>query len=184
MNYQRIPGVAALIVAICSTPLIAQTREEIDQARAAMRSATTALKDGKLLAHREAVEQVVALRPDYPTAIYILAQAYAREKNAEGALTQLELLARMGLEFEPGVDSAFATLFENKRFRAMSAQEHKNTLPLNQAVASDSFNAADFHPDGVTYDAMRRRFCIGSVRLRKVTCRNSNGSLVDFGSKA
>ena len=149
-----------------------------------MRAATAALKENNLQTYRQALQRVVALRPDYPGGIYALAQAYAREGNTQSALEQLEVLARMRVEFAPASDSVFAAFANQDRFRALLKRERSNLKPLNHALASDSFNLELFHPDGVTYDALRRRFCIGSVRLRKVSCKNADGTIAHYGSKA
>jgi hypothetical protein len=176
--------ITALLAASCALPAAAQTRSEIDQARTAMRAASAAFKENNLPAYRQALQKVVALRPDYPGGIYALAQAYAREGNTQSALEQLELLARMSVEFAPASDSVFAALSNQDRFRALLERERRNLKPLNRAAASDSFNLELFHPDGVTYDALRRRFCIGSVRLRKVSCKNADGTIAHYGSSA
>ena len=162
----------------------AQTRADIDQARAAMRAATLALKENKVALYRESLEKVVALRPDYPGGIYALAQAYAREGNSQRALDQLEILARMNIKFGPAQDTVFAALGSDNRFRAVLERERASLKPLNRAARSDSFDIDLFHPDGVAYDARRRRFCLGSVRLRRVSCKNHDGTIVDYGNKA
>jgi DNA-binding beta-propeller fold protein YncE len=149
-----------------------------------MRSATAALKENNLQVYREALQKVVALRPDYPGGIYALAQAYAREGNTQSALEQLEVLTKMSVEFAPANDSLFAAFANQNRFRVLLERERSNLKPLNRAVASDSFNIDLFHPDGVTYDSSRRRFCIGSVRLRKVSCKDQDGTIAHYGSKA
>ena len=183
MNRAYLIAVAALI-AVNQQSAVAQTRADIDQARTAMRTAASALKERNLPLHRESLQKVVALRPDYPGGIYALAQAFAREGNTQSALEQLELLAGMSIEFGPAKDTVFAAFNGNDRFRALLEREKQNLRPLNRATPSDSFTLDLFHPDGVTYDAKQRRFCISSVRLRKVSCKNADGKIVDYGGNA
>ena len=181
---KRAPILAAAVIVASQQNAVAQSRADIDQARTAMRTAASALKEKNLGLYRESLQKVVALRPDYPGGIYALAQAYAREGNAQNALEQLELLARMSIEFGPAEDSVFTGIASSDRFRAVLEREKQNLKPINRATPSDSFKLELFHPDGVTYDAQQRRFCLGSVRLRKVSCKNSDGTIVDYGSNA
>ena len=126
MSRLHVITAAALILA-CQQSAVAQTRADIDQARTAMRTAASALKERNLPLYRESLQKVVALRPDFPTGIYVLAQAYAREGDTLSALEQLELLVRMGLEFGPAEDTVFATFTANDRFRTLL--ERRRTKP-------------------------------------------------------
>ncbi len=180
----KIALTALAALAITSANTSAQTRADIEQSRAAMRAATAAFKAGKLDEYRAAVQQAVTLRPDFPTGIYMLAQAYTRTGDTGAALAQLELLARMGMEFDPADDTAFARIAGHERFRAIAERERTNKQALNHAIVSDSFGGTQLHPDGIAYDAAHERFCIGSIRQGTVVCRGANSAARVYGVSA
>src|SRR6185503_3328040 len=91
MSILRIVSATCVIAGASLSAAAAQTRAEVEQARSAMRTALDAFKSGKSDEYRAAAQKLVALRPDFPTGIYVLAQAYARAGDNDGSLKQLEL---------------------------------------------------------------------------------------------
>ncbi len=111
---------------------------------------------------------------------YYLTVALAMNQKADEAVDQLTQIAAMGYAMDPAKDPAFKTLLEHPRFAGIAEQFAANSRPVDHSHPAFTIDQPDLFPEGLVYDAKRKRFLISSIHQRKIVSRDHNGKTQDW----
>lgn len=111
---------------------------------------------------------------------YYLTAALAMNQKADEALDQLTHIAAMGYAMDPAKDPAFKDLLEHPRFAAVAAQFTANGRPVDHSRPAFTIDQADLFPEGLVYDAKRKRYLISSIHQRKIVSHDQDGKTQDW----
>lgn len=156
--------ITAMLLCACASA-VASTQEQTHNWFEQARTAAEASDPEAVLAP---VNKILAQRPGEPRALYLLAQARARQGEQQAALGLLRRLAVMGLILDPAEDPAFDSLRGTAELAGISARFRDNGAPRGRAVHGFKHNDRRFLPHGIAYDFNSRQFFIGSVHRRQI----------------
>ena len=163
-----------------SVPLSLQSEADSARvAREAYRAAIPLYRRGEYAAAREQVRRAFNAWPMqqvYPRAYAMLS---ARLSDTAETVRALTLLADMGLTAELS-DSDLAAVREAPAVKAVAARLAANAAPLIKSTVAATLDEPDFWPEGVSHDARRGVWYVGSVRHRKVARIDRAGRTHDF----
>jgi sugar lactone lactonase YvrE len=146
--------------------------------------ATTALRAGDQAGVRRILRAARSFAPDDPIVLYYLARAEALTGEADSALATLERLAHQGAARDLAADSAFAALRTGAatapRFQAALVNMSASSRPIVRSDTTFVLPNPDFIPEGIAWDAARRRFFVGSLRKGGVVAIGKDGRATPF----
>lgn len=111
---------------------------------------------------------------------YYLTVALAMNQKTDEAVEQLAQIAAMGYAMTPAKDPAFKTLLEHPRFAKVAEQFAANAKPVDHSRPAFTIDQPDLFPEGLVYDAKRKRFLISSIHQRKIVSHDHNGKTQDW----
>lgn len=117
-----------------------------------------------------------------PRVTYDLACGYALNHEPEKAIAALKKLADAGLSFAVDQDSDLASLKDSESFQAVQQQFAHNSTPTNHSREFFRTPEPDFLAEGITHDAEKQRFYLGSIHLSKIIEFDASGKVTDFSS--
>lgn len=120
------------------------------------------------VAAEAALSAQLALRPDFPRALYNRAALHALQGRTEAALVDLQRLADMRLFYKPQDDADFTALKDEARFTALVQQFTRNGEPQGRAQFELRSGQTTFLPEAVAYSRDTRSFYLGSVHQRRI----------------
>lgn len=143
--------------------------------RALLREAGEADQAGNVPLFIARLEAARALRPDYPRVIWNLARGYAAAGRSNEAMTQLQELAAMGLQFDLATDAALAALRERPDFLALTKTFAARRAPIGRDETAWAGSGMDGIIESVaTHPATSENF-LGDVRNRCIWHRDPRG---------
>lgn len=104
-----------------------------------------------------------ALAPEHVDLLFSLARAEAANGNADAALALLANAVRRGAGLNLAVPE-LAALRNHARFKPIETQNETNLRPVGKAELHVAFDDAGLAPEGITFDAVSKRFFVGSLR--------------------
>ena len=108
--------------------------------------------------------EVVARAPEQPDFLFSYARAAAANGKTELALAMLEQGLARGASYDVMASPEFAALRDDAKFKRLAQIDAQNAKPVARAQTFAVINDRTFGPEGITYDAARSRFIIGSIR--------------------
>ena len=133
---------------------------------------------------RRALRAARGFAPDDAGVLYSLARAEARAGDATGALDALERLALQGTPHDVAGDSAFATLRDLPRFRAVVTALAAAAEPVVRSDTAFTLGDPDFVPEGIAHDPTDDAFYVGSLHGRGVVRVHRDGRRETFAAGA
>lgn len=127
-------------------------------------------------------DKILALIPDYPQVIYLLAEARAGRGDQVGTLAALGRLADMGLYFDIQKNPGFTAQQKSAGFQALVTRFAANLKPVGQMTPAFRLTEPDLIPEGITYDPKSGDFFVASVHLRKIL-RVHQGKASSFAAR-
>lgn len=171
--------IAAVVVALfCITPLLA---DEVADSRRLQQEALAAHKEKKEDVFLEKIREASKLRPQQPTLLMQLAIALAANGRQREALGVIDRVAAMGFVYDIN-DAEFAPLRDQPLFAAAARHFADNAKPIGTARPALTIDRLGVLPEGIAYDARRKRWLISSVRsgaVLTVDGKGTVGTLVD-----
>ena len=131
---------------------------------------------------RRALRAARGFAPDDAGVLYSLARAEARAGDATGALDALERLALQGTPHDVAGDSAFATLRDLPRFRAVVTALAAAAEPVVRSDTAFTLGDPDFVPEGIAHDPTDDAFYVGSLHGRGVVRVHRDGRRETFAA--
>lgn len=120
------------------------------------------------------------LRPAHPAALYDLAAALVLRGERKEALETLELLADMGLAYDPSGDEDFAALRGSDRFDEAVRDLARNRKPAGGADVAFRLLQPTFIPEGLAFDEDTKHFFVSGVHERRIQRVGPDGRETDF----
>ncbi|MEO5881491.1 MAG: SMP-30/gluconolactonase/LRE family protein [Caldimonas sp.] len=135
------------------------------------------------VAARASLERIRALRAERPgdgLLVYYQAITHATLGERDAALAELRSLLGRHLGIVPAPGTGLDSLWNEPEFRAV--RERLAAEEPRTADAPESFRLADprLVPEGIAWDAARKRFLVGSVAQRKIVAIERRGKARDF----
>ena len=180
-------ALAALTVGLvfASTPLRAQTAEDVREAGTNLATATEAWAANDDTRFLEHVSEALALRPGHPQIHYLMARGYARIGDEEKIAEHFEAIGEMGIGFNPTNDETFADYLEVPRIQQAVQRMIQNREPKGEALRfAEVPIEVDFIPEGLAFDPRTGTSYLGSVRLRRIVQFAPGDTVADFAPKA
>jgi hypothetical protein len=138
--------------------------------------------DAAALAARLArIDELRQTRPDDGLLIYYRAMTRAALGERQGALSDLRSLLGRRLGLIPLRDDGFVKLWEDAEFQSLRQQlaaDEPVTRPPAKVLAR--LGDPKLIPEGIAYDAKRKRFFIGSMAQNKVVVLDRSGKSRDW----
>ncbi|MCE9659816.1 MAG: hypothetical protein K8R60_14745 [Burkholderiales bacterium] len=146
-------------------------------------AAATSAPSPAVLAARASLERIRALRAQRPgdgLLAYYQASAHVALGEREAALAELRSLFGRRLGIVPAAGTGFDSLWADPEFQ--SVRERLASEEPRTADAPPSFRLADprLIPEGIAWDAARKRFLVGSIAQRKIVAVERRGKTRDF----
>lgn len=123
---------------------------------------------------REEIQRLERLRQtagDQCTVTYALARTWAAGGQFPKAFDTLEKVAELKVGLDPANDEVFKKLKDAKEYRGLLERIRADTPPIVKSTPAFIIQEPDLAPEGIAYDARRKRFFLGStLQHRIITC--------------
>ncbi len=148
--------------------------------RAEYRQAMQAYKEKNVGAFLEHARRAAELRPDHGGVMYTLASGYALAGDTGKALDALERFAALGYFADITADSDLTTLRGAPGYERVRSDLEANRRPVVKSAVAFTLPERDLLTEGIAYDAVTKRFFIGSVHHRKILQVDRSGRTTEF----
>jgi hypothetical protein len=128
----------------------------------------------------KAVEQLLPRQADRGAALFLLAHDYARLGEQAKALDLLKQCMALDEGFDPAGDTAFAPLKSDSEFINLVNRVLRQNPPVHRARVAFTLAQNDLFPEGLTVDAPKRVFYMGSEYHNKIVRISEAGDVADF----
>lgn len=156
-----------IILAIVTQPLAAQ-ENPVPKAQVFYQQAMQAYQQQDFATCVQHMKEVIRLRPNHPSLLYVLAKAFLLNNQQDEALHWLEHVAAMGTVFTITADDSFRTVSDTARLRRICSTIETNALPIANSTRAFTLTEKDFIPEGIACDMRTKAFFVGSVYKRKI----------------
>jgi hypothetical protein len=123
------------------------------------------------------------LRPQHPTLLVQFAIALAANGRHLEALNLLERVAAMGF-VAALTDPELEPVRKLPRFAAVAERMAANTRPLGRATSAFTIDRTSLIPEGLAYDAKKKRFFLSSVRTKTIFEIDEKGRVREFATSS
>jgi len=164
----------ALLVAAAS-----MSADELADSRRLQREALAAYKDKKVGVFLEKIRAASDLRPQHPTLLVQLAVALAANGREREAVGVLDRVAAMGFVYALD-DAELKAVRELPAFARAAKRFEANARPIGTAKLELSIDRLGIIPEGMAYDAKRKRWFISSVRTGTILAVTADGDVQTF----
>ena len=152
--------------------------------RAAMRQARLAYDAKDYGTFLDATVKAAEPLPGNPEVTYNLACAYSLMGQPAAAVTVLQRLADLGVDFHIDEDPDVSRLLAVADLHAVNAALVALRVPFGLAAEAFGLDEPDFLPAGIAYDPRTRAFFLGSVRRRTITRIDAQGKTALLPAKS
>jgi sugar lactone lactonase YvrE len=119
--------------------------------------------------------------PRHAPLLYLLARAQALSGRPGDAIVLLERLARMGVPTNASTEAHFASTRRHARWPDVEARLAAAREPRSAGDIAFRLGEPDLVPESLAYDAVNRRFLVGSLYRRKIVqVDEATGRMADF----
>jgi len=164
---------------------VAQTPEDLAEARDQVRQATAAREAGNLDAYTRHIQAALSLRPGHPELLYLLAGAHAMQGDTMPAIRLLCGLGSMGLSFPAGDDEAFAPLHDLPAFQNAVHVMAENERPTGTATTAFTLPGHEtMLPEGLAHDPVSGDFFLAGAHSGRILRVGPDGNARVFADRA
>ncbi|HEX2059411.1 MAG TPA: hypothetical protein VHK90_01595 [Thermoanaerobaculia bacterium] len=153
--------------------------DEVADSRRLQQEALAAYRSGDKGAFLTKIRAASLLRPQHPTLLVQFAVALAANGRHLESLNLLERVAAMGF-VHPLTDPALEPVRALPRFAAVAERMGANARPTGAAKREATIEQMGLIPEGMAYDAKKRRFFVSSVRRKTIFAIDSAGRVTPF----
>lgn len=169
----RLSFVLALVLATSAAA------EEVADARKLQQEAIAAYKEKKYDVFLTKIRAASDLRPQHPTMLMQLAAALALNNQAQNALGVLDRVAAMGFLYDLD-DPDLTTVRALPAFARTAKKFEANAQPIGTAKQELTIDRLGMIPEGLAYDAPRKRWLVSSVRNGLILAVNAKGDVQEL----
>jgi len=123
------------------------------------------------------------LRPNHPRLLYNIAGAYSLNNKSQEALSALNQVAEMGLNYPAEKDADFASVKNSDEFKNILEKFSKNKMPATRSQSLFTLPEKGLIAESVAYDPQTKTFYVSSVHKRKIISINAKGEAKDFATQ-
>jgi hypothetical protein len=153
--------------------------DEVTDSRRLQQEALAAYKDKKPVVFLEKIRAASALRPQHPTLLVQLAVALAANERHREALGVLDRVAAMGFVYALD-DAELKPVLAMPAFARAAKRFEANARPIGSARQELTIDRLGLIPEGMAYDAPRKRWLISSVRTGAILAATADGNVPTF----
>ncbi|MDZ7644624.1 MAG: SMP-30/gluconolactonase/LRE family protein [Woeseiaceae bacterium] len=175
-----LPGPCLLLC--LALPGIAAGQAGVEASQQHLRDANAAREAGDLQSFTASLEKAHELNPASYYTRYNLARGYALTGRADAALDILERLVAARVDFGMVDDPRLDALRGLPRFAELTERLAALTAPQATARPYLSMPRLDLVPEGIAWDAARRRLFIGSMRTGEVFAVDRHRQVTKFAT--
>jgi hypothetical protein len=128
----------------------------------------------------KALEQLLPRLTDRGAALFLLAHDYARLGEPAKALDLLKQCVALDEWFDPAGDKAFLSLRGDPEFHRLVEHVRQRTPSVHRAQVAFTVKQDDLFPEGLSVDASKRVFYMGSEYHNKIVRVSQAGEVTDF----
>jgi hypothetical protein len=166
--------IGALVIAcLCAISLPA---DEVADSRRLQQEAIAAHKEKKEDVFLAKIREASKLRPQQPTVLMQLAIALAANGQHREALGVIDRVAAMGFVYDLD-DAEFAPLRDQPMFAVAVRRFAENAKAIGTAREELTIDRLGLLPEGIAYDARRKRWLISSVRSGSILAIDAKGTV-------
>jgi hypothetical protein len=128
---------------------------------------------------RPCLDSLIALRalmPGHPSILSATAHTAMRLGDTTTVFEALEISAQMGMQKDLLADTAYAALHDSPTFARIVDTIATRTAPRVVSRAFHRLRDADLLPEGIAWDARKRKWLIGSIHRRSILAIDARGS--------
>ena len=152
--------------------------DEVTDSRRLQQEALAAYKDKKPVLFLEKIRAASALRPQHPTLLVQLAVALAANERHREALGVLDRVAAMGFVYALD-DAELQPVRALPAFARAAKRFEANARPIGAAKHELTIDRLGLIPEGIAYDAKRKRWLVSSVRTGAILAVTADGATAD-----
>ncbi len=171
-----------VIFLLVSISLSAQTEPPKD-GRFYEREAVKAYQNKDFKAYLENLKMALTLRPNHPRLLYNIAGAYSLNDKSQEALSTLNQVAEMGLNYPAEKDNDFASIKNSDDFKKILDKFTKNKTATTRSQSVFTLTEKGLIAESIAYDPQTKTFYISSVHKRKIISINAKGEAKDFATQ-
>lgn len=153
--------------------------DEVADSRKLAQEALTAYKAKDIATFLTKMRAASLLRPQHPTLLVQFAIALAANGRHLESLNLIERVAAMGF-VAPLTDPELEPVRKLPRFAAVAERMAANMRPTGRAKSEFTIERTSLIPEGLAYDAKKKRFFLGSVRAKTIFVIDENGAVREF----
>jgi hypothetical protein len=161
---------------VLALPLAA---DEVVESRRLQQEALTAQKAKNVALFLRSIRAASDLRPQHPTLLMQLAIALTANGQHQSAVAVLDRVASMGFVYDLG-EEELRPLREVSDFARVAKRFADNALAIGSAREEATIDRLGLIPEGMAYDARRRRLFVSSVRTRMIFVIDAKGGVRPF----
>jgi hypothetical protein len=170
---KRFVAIALLVV------VSAVTADEVSDSRKLQQEAIAAYKEKHPAIFLEKIREASSLRPQHPTLLLQLAVALAVNGRHREALGVLDRVAAMGFTTTLD-DEELVPVRALPQFAATAKRFEANTKAIGTAKSELTIDQLGLIPEGMAYDAKRKRWFVSSVRSGAIFAIGADGKVETF----
>src|SRR5258708_6626485 len=121
----------------------------------------------------EKARAAAELRPEYPRALVMLAQAYALNDQPKSAFATFHRLAQLGVSYRLEDDAIFAPFKSETGYAAAVAEFTANRAPVGDGYVAFTLRVQDGIIEGITHWPKTGDWFFGDVHNRRILRRSS-----------
>lgn len=163
---------AMTLIALASTAVA----DDLADSRRLQQEALAAYKEKKPALFLEKIRAASALRPQHPTLLVQLAVALAANERYREAVGVLDRVAAMGFVYALD-DAELQPVRALPEFARAAKRFEANAGPIGSAKRQLTIDRLGLIPEGMAYDARRKRWLISSVRTGEILAVSSGGEV-------
>ena len=122
-------------------------------------------------------------RPGDGLLVFLTAMTQAQLGRREAALAELRTLRGRTLGLVPSEGAGFEALWDDAEFQALRRELMDAEQNTPQAPVAFRLNDPRLVPEGIAYDAARKRYFVGSIARHKIVAVDASGTAADFASE-
>lgn len=158
---------------------ISMSADDVTDSRRLQQEALTAYKEKKADVFLRKIREASDLRPQHATLLLQLAVAFAANGQHQNALGVLDRVAAMGFVYELD-DAELEPLRAMPAFTRITKRFEANARAIGTAKRELTIDHLGLIPEGMAYDAARRRWFISSVRTGAILAATADGEVKPF----
>lgn len=164
-----------VLIALASTA----SADDLADSRRLQQEALAAYKEKKPVVFLQKIRAAAVLRPQHPTLLVQLAVALAANEQYREAVGVLDRVAAMGFVYALD-DAELQPVRALPEFARAAKRFEANARPIGSAKQELMIDRLGLIPEGMAYDARRKRWFVSSVRTGEILAVSPGGEVQTF----